>query len=176
MQYGYAATSVKQIAEASGCTPAALYYHFRGGKTDILQAVMRSHLPDLENVLDDIREAESLYDVIALFCRSMHTRADEMLARLRWLMIEFSSMDEPERTVFYEKHLTLHRGLSVAMRPYLPDTADADWRAWMLIYLTLGYGHLFMTMEMRTYQPLSVDELIHRAAQLFSQTDDSTHT
>ena len=31
-QQGYTATSNKQIAKAAGCTAAALYYYFEGGK------------------------------------------------------------------------------------------------------------------------------------------------
>jgi AcrR family transcriptional regulator len=40
MAQGYNATSVRQIAEAAGCTDAALYYHFRDGKRALFQAVI----------------------------------------------------------------------------------------------------------------------------------------
>ena len=34
-EQGYAATSIKQIAKASGCTTAALSYYFEDGKQHI---------------------------------------------------------------------------------------------------------------------------------------------
>ena len=37
---GYTATSIKQIAKASGCTTDALYYYFEGGKKHILREVI----------------------------------------------------------------------------------------------------------------------------------------
>jgi len=40
---GYAATSIKQIAKAAGCTTAALYYYFEDGKT-YTNCLMRDHV------------------------------------------------------------------------------------------------------------------------------------
>ena len=50
---GYAATSVRQIAETVGCTEAALYYHFKEGKRALLQAVIEDKTPSFLSVLEN---------------------------------------------------------------------------------------------------------------------------
>ena len=39
IENGYAATSVRQIAGHVGCTEATMYYHFKDGKHELLQAI-----------------------------------------------------------------------------------------------------------------------------------------
>lgn len=38
---GYAATGVKQLAEASGAPTGSIYHHFKGGKRDVAAAALR---------------------------------------------------------------------------------------------------------------------------------------
>src|SRR3972149_366731 len=64
MVQGYNATSVRQIAEAAGCTDAALYYHFRDGKRALFQAVVGSHMPAVMALLEPCRNAASLSELI----------------------------------------------------------------------------------------------------------------
>ncbi len=172
MRQGYAATSIKQIAEAAGCTNAALYYYFKGGKHDILQAVMQAQLPDMAHIIEKIQDATSLHHAVELFVGTMRADADNLLARLRWLMVDFPNMGPEERTLFYEKHLALHRGLADVMGRFMTDPAAADWRAWMLISMAIGYGHLFISMAMRDYHALPEEALIPQIADLFSQDDN----
>ena len=47
VQNGYDATSVRQIADVVGVTEAALYYHFKDGKRELMQAVLECNMPDL---------------------------------------------------------------------------------------------------------------------------------
>lgn len=51
-EHGFAGTSLQAIADRVGVTKAALYYHFRT-KDELLDALMRPALNDLERVLDD---------------------------------------------------------------------------------------------------------------------------
>ena len=44
-QQGYARTSMREVAEAVGCTKPALYYHF-GSKEDLFVAAVQKHLND----------------------------------------------------------------------------------------------------------------------------------
>jgi len=43
IENGYAATSVRQLAEHVGCTEAAMYYHFKNGKHELFQAIPEKH-------------------------------------------------------------------------------------------------------------------------------------
>ncbi len=51
--------SIKQIAKASGCTNAALYYYFDGGKEHILHEVIRHTAQERINLLSAAANADS---------------------------------------------------------------------------------------------------------------------
>ena len=38
---GYAATSIKQLAEAAGAPTGSIYHHFKGGKREVAAAALR---------------------------------------------------------------------------------------------------------------------------------------
>lgn len=48
---GYAATSVREVAEASGCTKPALYYHF-GSKESLFLAALRAETDTLNRLVE----------------------------------------------------------------------------------------------------------------------------
>ena len=106
MDQGYAATSVRQIADEVGCTEAALYYHFKEGKRALLQAVVEFNLPDLARALDELEGIESFHDLVVRFGLAMARTASRLMGeKLRWLMREFPSLLPDERALIYNKHL-----------------------------------------------------------------------
>ena len=60
----YVATTIKQIANAAGCTTAALYYYYEGGKTEILREVIRSFQSG-DELLAKMEECQSLPEFIS---------------------------------------------------------------------------------------------------------------
>ncbi len=66
-KHGYQATSTRQIAEAVGCTEAALYYHFKEGKHALLRRVMAARMPEVQAVMDQCAQATSLKEALQLF-------------------------------------------------------------------------------------------------------------
>src|SRR4030042_1412919 len=82
---GYNATSVRQIAEAAGCTDAALYYHFRDGKRALFQAVIESNLPDFIALLEPCRNAATLRELIITIGKGFDTNA-ALWKRVSWLV------------------------------------------------------------------------------------------
>ena len=64
MKQSYAATSIKQIAKAAGCTTAALYYYFEDGKESILRQVIDDAMPDLASYLEPLQDIDSLHELI----------------------------------------------------------------------------------------------------------------
>lgn len=52
---GYAATSVRELVEAVGCTKPALYYHF-GSKEDLFLELVRSRIDGLHELLRSCTE------------------------------------------------------------------------------------------------------------------------
>ena len=63
---GYAATSLKQIAAASGCKAPSLYYFFEGGKIELFHEVINQLFTDVFSGIDRI-EADSLEDFLRKF-------------------------------------------------------------------------------------------------------------
>ena len=104
VEQGYAATSVRQIAEAVGCTEAALYYHFKEGKRELLQAVIECNIPDLLHAVDECSAAPSLHDFVLCFMRRMVNKAQKhMVSQLRWIFTEFPNLTDEERLPLYEQ-------------------------------------------------------------------------
>lgn len=83
---GYAAASLRAIADAVGVTQAAVYYHFRA-KDDLLADLLAAPLDDLEVVLDEAerrRVAEGIVDRRALLAAVHdHLRRWPEVVRLR---------------------------------------------------------------------------------------------
>lgn len=81
---GYAATSVREVAEAAGCTKPALYYHF-GSKESLFLAALRAETDALNRLVEaPIAEETSVRDhlVLALSRFFDHVRADVVGVRL----------------------------------------------------------------------------------------------
>ena len=102
---GYAATSVRQIAEAVGCTEAALYYHFKDGKRELLQAVVECNIPDLIHAVEECSGETSLEGFTRCFLRRIANTAHlHMVSQLRWITAEFPNLTDEERQPIYHKH------------------------------------------------------------------------
>lgn len=71
---GYAATSVRSIAEAAGVTPAMVHYYF-GSKRELLIAVLDRVLQPLMDALAELRESGE-NDIRPVFEMACHTMAE----------------------------------------------------------------------------------------------------
>jgi AcrR family transcriptional regulator len=168
IERGYEATSVRQIAEAVGCTEAALYYHFKDGKRALLQAVIECNLPDLMSVLDHCRDAESLYDLIKTYGQQMAKARTQRLSRIRWLIAEFPNFSVDERALFHQKHLRFHNALAELIQPFVETPEIAHELAWTVGCATFGYGQLFLNLDMQSVTDFNADALIERLARSLS--------
>lgn len=157
---GYAATSVRQIAEAAGMTEAALYYHFKEGKRELLQAVVELYAPDLMGVLDACRDAGSLHELVRQYGRAMVDLGRRSLRRFHWINSEYSRFTEEECAFVHSKQVVLHEGLTALVQQFVPDTVRASHIAWMLIVMTYGYGQLFLVQRLGAAGDLNEDVLL----------------
>ncbi len=164
VERGYNATSVRQIAEAVGCTEAALYYHFKDGKRALLEAVVKGNLPDLMSVLDHCREATSLYELIKMYGREMARFAPARLLKMRWLIAEFPNLSDEERALFHAKHLRFHDGLVALIEPFVESLEEAHELAWTMVCASFGYGNLFFSLDMQSVAEFPPDGFIERLA------------
>ena len=92
---GYAATSLREIADELGVTKAALYFHFKT-KEDILAAILRGRLDAINAVVDavtaDLTTLGGREELLRRFADSPATRNLEMMRFMREASAEIRSL------------------------------------------------------------------------------------
>jgi AcrR family transcriptional regulator len=146
MENGYTATSIKKIANAAGCTTAALYYYFEGGKSHILHEVVRSYSLDVLHVFDDDASFDDLADYLRHLNRRVSQSMPELSGRLSWLVLEIPHLAEDVRGQLFRHFLGLNQAISTRLATFVPDESGARMLAWIIVCAYLGYGQLFLRM------------------------------
>lgn len=171
MKHSYAATSIKQIAEAAGCTTAALYYYFEDGKEGILREALDYAMPDLTRFLEAAQHATSLYELSLWIGLALLEEGAEVLKQTRWLMVELPNMGQEEQANLHRKLIQFQRGLADLMEPFVADRPAAEMLAWVLFSALFGYGQLFVTLNLvSVVEPLDV-AYIEAVADLIGKQD-----
>jgi len=141
VEQGYKATSIKQIAESSNCTTAALYYYFKDGKAQILQEVINSVTGMFVPILEQIQGKDSLYEMLVALGQVMKDESPRLINRLSWLMLEFDNMDGAIREKVYNNQLAVHNMLRDEVARFIRDEKEISAIAWMLQFTFFGYAH-----------------------------------
>lgn len=149
MREGYAATSVRDIAQKVGCTEAALYYHFKEGKRALFKAVIEMVLPSLLSVLDTCKDAQSLQELVVLYAQAAEKTMPAQSVRFRWIVSEFHNFADEERAYFYEKDTFIYSKLGELVGQFVPDRSTAEQMTWIMITITLGYMQVFFNLNFR---------------------------
>ncbi len=94
---GFAATSVDEIAANANASPSSIYWHFKGGKDDILLAVVEESTSGyVDRVLEEVRNGKDLSDRFEIFLTSVErqmTQSPETLRVIHQLAMERSAED-----------------------------------------------------------------------------------
>jgi AcrR family transcriptional regulator len=144
---GYNATSVRQIADLVGVTEAALYYHFKDGKRELLQAVIQNYTPHLMILSDDYAHIPTLSEFIVQFIKDQNNAYNlANVPRLRWLLMEYPNLSADEQSIFHKQGMEAHHSLANAIQRYVSDRHTANQFAWILITMLFGYGQLFLNL------------------------------
>lgn len=142
-EQGYRATSTRQIADAVGCTEAALYYHFKGGKRELFAAVVETALPNFFSVLQSCQQATSLQELVMRFGIGMKAAKDENTPRMRWVIAEFNQLTADEQTLIRQQFSAFESALAELIQPFVATPQTAAQLAWFLIISGLGFAMLF---------------------------------
>jgi len=143
---GYASTTIKQIAEASGCTTAALYYHFEEGKAHILREVIRTSTKDAEGSMV-YPQTDSLEEFLVGLGELLTHRFPEVADRFNWIMLQFATLPEHEQRLMQEQVISIQRGLREQIARFVPDEAKANRLAWLVYCSFFGYQQMFTNMQ-----------------------------
>lgn len=170
VQNGYDATSVRQIADVVGVTEAALYYHFKDGKRELLEAVIGGQIPDLLHIVEECEGAETLQDFIVQFGQHMDALSHARLEKLRWIVTEFPRMNPNERAMFHHKHVAFQTKLAGAIQRFVDDGEKARTMAASIACLMFGYGFLFINLDLQSVSDVQSKDIIHLFAQGMSAT------
>lgn len=163
---GYAATPVRQIAEAVGVTEAALYYHFKLGKRALFEAVIERNLPDFFSILDDCHTAVSLPELLLTFGSSTAENRHQRTQQLRWILSEYPQLTADEKEMVQTHYLRFHAQLSALIQPFTTSDEQAADLAWMMMCLSAGYGQLFVNLELEQKVPYRLGRFITAVADL----------
>ncbi len=166
-QQGYTATSNKQIAKAAGCTTAALYYYFEGGKSQLLREVIRSYALDLSSVFEVGQNAESLQEFLVTFGQSVAQVMPEMLRRIVWLQPEFSHLPDAEKAAVQSLFVSLHNGIYTHISRFVKDDEVATRLAWLLFCAYFGYEQVFLSMQVGQQVPFGIEAFTKTLAENF---------
>jgi AcrR family transcriptional regulator len=166
---GYAATSIKQIAQAAGCTTAALYYYFEDGKAHILREVVRSYSTGALSAVDEVGEFDDLSTYLEHLTQRIGQTMPKMRKRLNWLVLELHNLPAEERDQFMDQFAGLHRAIRARLEQHLKDSERANMLAWVIVCAFLGYGQLFQTMGFKDSSAPSLDEFGHALMAMISQ-------
>jgi AcrR family transcriptional regulator len=166
---GYAATSIKQIAKAAGCTTAALYYHFEDGKAHILREVVRSYSTDVLSAVDEDAEFDDLTTYLAHLTQRIGHTMPKMRTRLDWLALELRKLPAEERELFLDQFAGLHRAIRARLEHHLDDHERANVLAWIIVCGFMGYGQLFQTLGFADPSAPTLDEFGHALMAMIGQ-------
>ena len=148
-QQGYQATSVRQIAETVGCTEAALYYHFKGGKRELFQEAIAAMTPDVELLIAELQKATSLRDLFQRYGQQVKAiQGGQLHQTLRWLVSEMPRLTSDERDVLYRSLLNAHERIAAVANRFVDDQTQANEIAWLLLCASFGFRQLFVDMEL----------------------------
>ena len=170
VQNGYDATSVRQIADVVGVTEAALYYHFKDGKRELLEAVIGCQIPDLINIVDECGSAETLQDFIVQFGQHMMALNPKRVEKLRWMVTEFPRMTAEERAMFHKKHLAFQNRVTTALERFVSDPIQARTMSAAIVCLMFGYGFLFVNLDLQSVVDVNKSDIVQLLAQGMAAT------
>ena len=145
-EQGYAATSIKQIAKASGCTTAALYYYFEDGKRHILREVIH-HSAQEGEVSRHLPQTDSLEEFVIELGSNLASRFPKDADRFNWIMLQFPTLPEEEQRIVQNQVVGRQRELQEQIRRYVADDRTAERMAWLVFCSFFGYQQIFTKME-----------------------------
>jgi AcrR family transcriptional regulator len=166
---GYKATSIKQIAQAAGCTTAALYYYFEDGKAQILHEVLNALAEDLaQSFVQMTGQAQSFHEVLELLGQTIAQTLPPLQGRVKWLLFEFPNFTDEEKAFIRKQLLTMQQDIQKHLAPFVPDDRRAFRLAWILFCAYFGYENFFMSMEVDNQRNLRLEEFAMELADTLS--------
>jgi len=154
---GYAATTIKQIAKASGCTTAALYYHFEDGKQHILREVIHRSTQEADMSMH-LPQAVSLEEFLVKLGANLAERFPNVADHINWIMLQFATLPDEEKRIVQNQVIGRQHALKERISQYVADEETAERLAWLVYCSFLGYQQMFTKLDVAKTVDLSIAE------------------
>lgn len=165
---GIKATTIKQIAEASNCTNAALYYYFENGKNEIIKETIFDILKDRLTILEGLEDSKDLNDFITKLGKKLNTEKYHISNNISWLIVEFNQIPDEIEKVFHDNFDNFHKKLSSIINIYIDNKEKSEDVAWILFCSVFGYQQLFQKMNFSKYFKMDLNEFTEKLATTIS--------
>jgi len=159
---GYAATSMRQIAQAVGITPAAVYNHF-AGKEEIFTTLLQEVAP-LEQAFElfEETEADTLEDLLHIMVRGM---VDLMLGHEDYIQLGLIDAQERDGATLitflprvFPRFLEFYQRLA-ALDAQQDRLRDIPTPIFMRTLISLIFGYLITERVTRPVETLNLPEM-----------------
>jgi AcrR family transcriptional regulator len=157
-EQGYDATSIKQIANEAGCTNAALYYYYEGGKQEILREVIYHSTVENMEFLTAVSTADSLESLLVQLSQTLSEVMPRMADRVSWLMLQFPTLPDEEKQFLQNHLLGVHNMLQIQIGRFVADDATANQLAWLIFCSFFGYQQVFTKMGVGQLVDMSLED------------------
>jgi AcrR family transcriptional regulator len=168
--HGYAGTSIKQIAAASGCTTAALYYYFPEGKTHILREAVRATFSDkLTSLLQAGRDAASLGEWMRVFGNAALQSMHELQRRSNWVDLEIHQLGADELAAIHQQVQGFQQTIAREIGRFVKDETTASRLAWIMLCTFAGYGQICHKRGMDRISEFDMTAFVETMAWMFEK-------
>lgn len=137
---GYAGTSVDEIATRAQASPSSIYWHFKGGKEDILVAVLeQAAVTYMRRLANQVQEGRTLLEKIDIFLADVRQQFEEQPDTLRLIMqiaLERSHVDSGVRTRIQNIYRNYRKAIVSEMQKLVP--AEEERRLERSAFLAVG--------------------------------------
>jgi AcrR family transcriptional regulator len=154
---GYTATTIKQIAQAAGCTTAALYYYFEDGKAHILREVIHRSAREAQLSIS-VPQADTLEQFLTELGANLAEAFPRVAERFYWIMLQFATLPDEEKAVLQEQVLGIQHTLQEKVGQYVADPDTAGRLAWLVYCSFFGHQQIFAKMEVGRRVDLSLPD------------------
>ena len=156
---GYSATSVRQIANKSGCTAGSLYYFFAGGKAEILQEVINSYGVALPGGWAGGEESESLDVFIDRLIVELPTIFQIRNQQLGWLVLEIHHLAPEEQEIIRSFPVSLYDSILREINSFIDDPEISLQVCWLIFSLLSGYVDMAARIGPFVGEQMNIEEI-----------------
>ena len=123
-QKGFSGTSVDEIASSAHASPSSIYWHFKGGKDDILLAVVEEAMRQQTGfVLDAVRRGKDIGEKFEIFIKAVQRHMQsggETIRLIQQMALERSYQDPAVRERLRGIYKMCRGALAGEMAEYFP--------------------------------------------------------